>query len=294
MRSSSDAVERMRSLSNVWKSAVVKTGEPILLRDNSATVPPGGTSNVQRAAWLCREREIRAQAQRAYLHAKAQGLRAGEDTGRRQGEQDAAQQLERLRAKAHALLQEERGKQVQALAAADEECLQKAEAFAQALAEKIFGQAVHAPLMTEDEQNPPASAAPPVAGREYLEQREDERNALPALDPQEIERAAQMVFSSGSPVEPDNLLFTDLLDIPARLLQKVLKSVKIRDLAVALKGIDTDSCTALLETLPKRLRETARQELEFLGPVPLSQTELAQKHILQVVRRLQKREQASA
>lgn len=271
---------------------MVKTGEPVLLRDTAGL--QGSTDSLQRAAWLCRERELHAQTQSAYLYAKAQGMRSGEEAGRQQGEREAAQQLEQLRAKARARLQEEHVKQAQALEAADRECRQKAETFAQALAEKIFGQAVHAPLMTEQEQNAPAPEAPAAVDRECVDQREDAVDVLPALNPQEVEQAAQMAFSDDSSASQSDLLFADLPDIPARLLQKVLKNVKIRDLAVALKGMDTDTCAALLDTLPKRLRETAQQELEFLGPIPLSETELAQRRILQVARRLQKREQASA
>lgn len=224
------------------------------------------------------------QAKNAYLYAKAQGLRAGEDAGRQQGEQEAAQQLEQFRTQAQALLCEERAKRAQTLSEADAECREQAESFAQALAQKIFGQAAD---MAPTAENAPLLLPVPVSAVEAeCSGQQEDMPELPTLDMQEIQQAARIVFSDEQPDEEMDLNFADLPTIPARILQKVLKSVKIRDLAVAIKGMDAAGCAALLDNLPKRLRETARQELDFLGPVPLEDTEQAQKRILKMARRL--------
>ncbi|WP_415532998.1 FliG C-terminal domain-containing protein [Ethanoligenens sp.] len=46
-----------------------------------------------------------------------------------------------------------------------------------------------------------------------------------------------------------------------------------------------------MEVLPKCLHETVQQEMEFLGPVPMEDTEQAQKRILKIAHRLQKAEE---
>ncbi len=81
--------------------------------------------------------------------------------------------------------------------------------------------------------------------------------------------------------------FEDLtvLDTPA--LQKVLREVDMRDLAVALKTASDKLKTSLLSCISKRAAETVNEEMSFLGPLRLKEVEAAQLKIIDVVRRLE-------
>ncbi|MFT8887913.1 MAG: FliG C-terminal domain-containing protein [Ethanoligenens sp.] len=270
----------------MWKNTMVTTGEPLLLRAD--ILPPGnGAEATQRTAWFRREQEVRAEVQNTYLYAKAQGMRTGEAAGREQGEREAVRQLQKARARNQALLRGEQERQTEALCQADVQNQKDAQIFADSLVEIIFGSVLDREALTADLQD----HAPAVAKDAACAERQENIDNLPALDQAKLRQVTQMVFSDECPGEENELLFQNLPRLPARLLQRVCKNIKMRDMAVALKGASAAECAALLEVLPKRLHETVQQEMEFLGPVPMEDTEQAQKRILKIAHRLQKAEE---
>lgn len=81
--------------------------------------------------------------------------------------------------------------------------------------------------------------------------------------------------------------FEDLVNLEASALQKILREVDMRDLAIALKTASDLLKSALLAAISKRAAETVNEEMSFLGPLRLREIEAAQLKIIDVVRRLE-------
>ncbi|HTU90982.1 MAG TPA: FliG C-terminal domain-containing protein [Gemmataceae bacterium] len=80
--------------------------------------------------------------------------------------------------------------------------------------------------------------------------------------------------------------FEDLLRVHDRSLQKLLSEIDSKTLSVALKGANESISEKLLANLSKRAREALKEEMEFVGMVPLPQVRQAQKMIVDVMQRL--------
>jgi flagellar motor switch protein FliG len=81
--------------------------------------------------------------------------------------------------------------------------------------------------------------------------------------------------------------FEDLLTLEASALQKVMREVDMRDLAVALKGASPKLKDALLGCISKRAAETVKEEISFLGSLKKKDIEAAQTRVVDSVRRLE-------
>ncbi len=91
----------------------------------------------------------------------------------------------------------------------------------------------------------------------------------------------------GASIRQKMFTFEDLVLLDPPSLQKILREVEMRDLAVALKTSSDKLKTALLSCLSKRAAETVNEEIGFLGPLKLRDIEGAQNRIIDVVRRLE-------
>jgi flagellar motor switch protein FliG len=85
--------------------------------------------------------------------------------------------------------------------------------------------------------------------------------------------------------------FEDLVALPDRAVQQVLRSVDTKDLALALKGGSDAIRDKLLGNLSSRAGETLREEIELLGRVRMSAVEEARNTVLRVVRDLEQQGQ---
>lgn len=81
-------------------------------------------------------------------------------------------------------------------------------------------------------------------------------------------------------------VFEDVLHLGDREIQRVLKDVDSRDLAVALKLASEDVKNKIFTNLSQRAAEMLKDELEFLGPVRLKNVEDAQRRIVDAIRKL--------
>lgn len=70
-------------------------------------------------------------------------------------------------------------------------------------------------------------------------------------------------------------------------LQKVMREVDMRDLAVSLKTATPELKTKLLGCISKRAAETVNEEISFLGPLKKKDIEAAQMRIIDNVRQLE-------
>ncbi|HEY3863210.1 MAG TPA: flagellar motor switch protein FliG [Verrucomicrobiae bacterium] len=91
----------------------------------------------------------------------------------------------------------------------------------------------------------------------------------------------------GQAIRHKMFTFEDLLQLDATALQKVMREVDMRDLAVSLKSASAKVKDALLGCISKRAAETVKEEISFLGSVKKKDIEGAQIRIIESVRRLE-------
>jgi flagellar motor switch protein FliG len=87
-------------------------------------------------------------------------------------------------------------------------------------------------------------------------------------------------------IEDLMFVFDNLIDVDDRGIQTLLREIDNGQLLHALKGVDDALKTKLLSNMSKRAAESIEDDLEAMGPVRLSEVEVAQKEILAVARRL--------
>jgi flagellar motor switch protein FliG len=111
-----------------------------------------------------------------------------------------------------------------------------------------------------------------------------------------IDRAAEKsIMGQLEEREPDladeisRLMFTfdDVTYVEDGGIQKALREVESKDLALALKGANDDVREKVLKNMSERAREMIMEEIEFMGPVRLKNVEEAQQKIVSVIRTLE-------
>jgi flagellar motor switch protein FliG len=111
----------------------------------------------------------------------------------------------------------------------------------------------------------------------------------PAMSKAIIERLTRESPAAANEIQALMFVFEDLLKIGDRDMQKVLTEIDKADLALALKAAPQEIADKLLNNLSTRARENIKEEIEMLGPRPLSEVEEAQKRILGQVRQMEER-----
>lgn len=86
-----------------------------------------------------------------------------------------------------------------------------------------------------------------------------------------------------------NLMFTfdDLTRVDDRGIQRVLKEVEQKELALALKAAGQEVSDKIFKNMSARARGLLEEEIEYLGPVKLRDVETVQQKIVSVVRQLE-------
>ncbi|MDA1014549.1 MAG: flagellar motor switch protein FliG [Planctomycetota bacterium] len=82
-------------------------------------------------------------------------------------------------------------------------------------------------------------------------------------------------------------VFDDLMKLDDKSIQSLLKEVDNNQWAMALKGASEEIRDKVLGNLSQRAADMLREEMEFLGPVRVSDVEGMQQQIVDVVRRLE-------
>ena len=82
-------------------------------------------------------------------------------------------------------------------------------------------------------------------------------------------------------------VFEDVMKLPDQSMQKVLKEVDNDTLTIALKGASEDIVAKVYANISKRLQETIKENMEYLGPLRVKDVENAKQNIVNVVRRLE-------
>jgi flagellar motor switch protein FliG len=95
-------------------------------------------------------------------------------------------------------------------------------------------------------------------------------------DPQLVEEIRRRMF-----------VFEDINMVNDKGIQAVLKEVENDQLVLALKTASDQLKNKILGNMSSRAAETIREDMEFMGPVRISDVEAAQQKIVDIVRRLE-------
>jgi len=109
--------------------------------------------------------------------------------------------------------------------------------------------------------------------------RATERSLLENLaqeDPDLVDEIRRLMF-----------VFEDISKLGNREIQSLLKNVESTQWAMALKGASEELKEKILSNMSKRAADLLREEMEYLGPVRLSNVEQTQQQIVDIVRRLE-------
>jgi flagellar motor switch protein FliG len=109
--------------------------------------------------------------------------------------------------------------------------------------------------------------------------RSTEKAVLERLDAQDPELAEE--------VRNQMFVFDDIANLTDREIQMVLREVDTKDLAVALKGGSDEIQERILGNMSERVGTMLKEEMQFSGPVRMSDVEEVQLRIVQTVRQLE-------
>jgi len=88
-------------------------------------------------------------------------------------------------------------------------------------------------------------------------------------------------------VKSQMFVFEDIVLLDDRSIQRVLKNVDKKDLALALKAADDEIKEKIFKNMSERAATLLKEDLEVLGPVRLREVEEAQRRIIEVIKQLE-------
>lgn len=124
-----------------------------------------------------------------------------------------------------------------------------------------------------------AGGVPTVAEVLNLADRATEKSILEGLeaeDPDLVEQIRRLMF-----------VFEDIMRVNDKGIQAVLKEVDNHELALALKTASQELQNKILANMSERASALIREDMEYMGPVRVSDVEAAQQRIVDIVRRLE-------
>ncbi|ANE47538.1 flagellar motor switch protein FliG [Paenibacillus swuensis] len=106
-----------------------------------------------------------------------------------------------------------------------------------------------------------------------------ERTILDSLEIQDPELAEE--------IKKRMFVFEDIVNIDNRSIQRIIRDIENADLQLALKVASEEVREAIFRNMSKRMAESFREEMEYMGPVRLRDVEEAQTRIVATIRRLE-------
>jgi flagellar motor switch protein FliG len=82
-------------------------------------------------------------------------------------------------------------------------------------------------------------------------------------------------------------LFQDIINIQDKDIQKILKEVDRKDLALALKVTEEELKEKIFSNMSERAADLLKEEIQYMGKVKLKEVELAQGKIIDIVKSLE-------
>jgi len=141
----------------------------------------------------------------------------------------------------------------------------------QGLADRLSG------VMTQQFQK--VGGVDAVAEMLNLSDRSTEKGILEALeaeDPDLVEQIRRLMF-----------VFEDILLVDDKGIQAVLKEIDNEELTLALKTASDEMKEKIFNNMSERASLLVKEDMEYMGPVRLSDVEQAQQRIVDIVRRLE-------
>ena len=86
-------------------------------------------------------------------------------------------------------------------------------------------------------------------------------------------------------------LFEDIILIDDKGIQRILRDVDKKDLALSLKVSEEKIREKIFKNMSERAAAVVREELEYMGPVKLKEVEAAQMRIVDVVKQLEEQDE---
>lgn len=109
--------------------------------------------------------------------------------------------------------------------------------------------------------------------------RSTEKTILDSLETQDPELAEE--------IKRRMFVFEDIVTLDSRSIQRVIREIENRDLALALKGSGEEVANVLFQNMSKRMADMLHDDIQFLGPVRLRDVEEAQQRIVGIIRKLE-------
>ncbi len=106
-----------------------------------------------------------------------------------------------------------------------------------------------------------------------------------------LESIEEKDFNMAIEIKRLMFLFEDIVLIDDKGIQRILRDVDKRDLALALKVSDEKIKTKIFKNMSERAAKVVQEELEFMGPVKLKDVEAAQLRIVDIVKQLEEQEE---
>lgn len=88
-------------------------------------------------------------------------------------------------------------------------------------------------------------------------------------------------------------LFDDIIHLQDRDIQRILKEVDRKDLALSLKIADDKVKDKVFNNMSERAADLLKEELQYMGPTKLKEVESAQARIVDVIKMLEEQEEIS-
>jgi len=106
-----------------------------------------------------------------------------------------------------------------------------------------------------------------------------ERTILDSLEIQDPELAEE--------IKKRMFVFEDIVNLDNRSIQRIIRDIENADLQLALKVASDEVRESIFRNMSKRMAETFKEEMEYMGPVRLRDVEEAQTRIVATIRRLE-------
>ena len=103
---------------------------------------------------------------------------------------------------------------------------------------------------------------------------------IDSTDPEVAEEVRNLMF-----------VFADLVKLTDKEIQVLLREADQKDLTIALKSAEEELKEKVLGNMPERVRQFIQEEMDFLGPMRLSEVEEVQLRIVQLARHLEEQGQ---
>ena len=124
-----------------------------------------------------------------------------------------------------------------------------------------------------------AGGVPTVAEILNLVDRSTEKSIMEGLegeDPDLVEQIRRLMF-----------VFEDIKKVNDKGIQAVLKEVDNSELSLALKTASEELKTKIFKNMSERAAQLIREDMQYMGPVRVSDVESAQQRVVDIVRRLE-------